>query len=121
MVAGIHCKVEPMAASKIPKPREINRYGDHDVLIRWDTGEEAVYPAKFLREQCPCASCVDELTGERILKPSLLPILVFPKNIEPVGRYAIQIYWSDGHSTGIYTWERLYDLMSALRSRKAVQ
>lgn len=110
-----------MAVSKHPLPREINRHGDHDIQILWNTGDETVYPARFLREQCPCASCVDELTGERIVTPNLLPILVFPTKIEPVGRYAIQIYWSDGHSTGIYTWERLYDLMTELRSRKAVQ
>lgn len=110
-----------MAVRPHPLPREINRHGDHDVQILWKTGEEAVYPARFLREQCPCASCVDELTGERIVTPNLLPILVYPTKIEPVGRYAIQIYWSDGHSTGIYTWERLYDLMSELRSRKSLQ
>lgn len=103
-----------MATAHSPQPVSIERHGVHDVLIRWRSGEEAVYPARFLRGQCPCATCVDELTGQRIVTESVLPILVYPTKIEPVGRYAIQIYWSDGHSTGLYTWERLYDMLPQL-------
>ena len=105
-----------MADTKDPLPLEINRFGAHDIQIRWRSGEEAVYPARFLRGKCPCATCVDELTGKRIVTESVLPILVYPTKIEPVGRYAIQIFWSDGHSTGIYTWERLYELLQQLSS-----
>ena len=101
-----------MADSDSPRPLEINRHGAHDIQIRWNSGEEAVYPARFLRGQCPCATCVDEVTGNRIVNESALPILVYPTKIEPVGRYAIQIFWSDGHSTGIYTWERLHEMLS---------
>jgi len=104
-----------MADRANSRPLEINRHGAHDIQIRWNSGEEAVYPARFLRGQCPCATCVDEVTGNRIVNESALPILVYPTKIEPVGRYAIQIFWSDGHSTGIYTWERLYGLLSELR------
>lgn len=103
-----------MVTDKQPQPLEINRSGAHDIQIRWNSGEEAVYPARFLRGQCPCAGCVDELTGRRTVTESLLPILVFPTKIEPVGRYAIQIFWSDGHSTGIYTWEKLYEMLREL-------
>ncbi len=100
-----------------PRPTEIRRHGAHDVEIVWNSGEEAVYPARFLRHECPCASCVDEVTGKRIVTENLLPILVYPKKIEPVGRYAIQIFWSDGHSTGIYSWERLYEMLGRLPNR----
>lgn len=106
-----------MATGESPLPLTISRAGEHDIRIRWKSGEDAVYPARFLRGQCPCATCVDEMTGQRIVKESLLPILVFPKKVEPVGRYAIQIYWSDGHSTGIYTWERLYEMLAQLENR----
>ena len=108
-----------MADSALNRPLEINRHGAHDIQIRWSSGEEAVYPARFLRGQCPCATCVDEITGRRIVGESVLPILVYPTKIEPVGRYAIQIFWSDGHSTGIYTWERLYDLLPHARKLQA--
>ena len=90
-----------------PRPIEIGRANEHDVKIRWNDGTEAVYPSRFLRLECPCAVCVDELTGRRTLQPAAIADDVHPAGIEPVGRYAIQIFWSDGHSTGIYTWERL--------------
>jgi len=93
-----------------PVPVEIGRANQHDVRIRWSDGSEKIYPARSLRLKCPCAMCVDENTGLRILKEPGIPLDVHPVKIEPVGRYAIVIHWSDGHNTGIYTWENLYEL-----------
>jgi len=93
-----------------PRPIEIGRADQHDVRIRWSDGAEKVYLARPLRLKCPCAMCVDEDTGLRILKDPGVPLDVHPVKIEPVGRYAIAIQWSDGHNTGIYTWEWLYEL-----------
>ena len=56
---------------------------------------------------CPCAGCVDEMTGVRMLTEAMVPEGVYPLAIEYVGRYALQFYWSDGHSTGIYSFELL--------------
>jgi DUF971 family protein len=97
-----------------PTPIEIGRAGQHDVRIRWSDGKEAVYPARRLRLACPCAMCVDENTGFRILREPGISMDVHPLKIEPVGRYAILIHWSDGHNTGIYTWEKLYELSGTL-------
>ncbi|MEZ5363319.1 MAG: DUF971 domain-containing protein [Bryobacterales bacterium] len=102
----------------MPKPAKINRHQAHDIEIVWDTGRVTHYPARFLRLECPCASCKDEMTGKRLITDSLLPVLTFPTKIEPVGRYAIQIHWSDNHSTGIYTVELLWKLADALDERK---
>lgn len=99
-----------MNPSSIPVPVEIGRANQYDVRIRWSDGSEKIFPARFLRLKCPCAMCVDENTGLRILKEPAVPMDVHPLKIEPVGRYAITIQWSDGHSTGIYTWEHLYAL-----------
>jgi len=104
----------PSPQSETPQPVEITRANEHDVKIRWKAGAEAVYPARLLRMECPCAVCVDELTGRRKLQEGSVPADVHPTAIVPVGRYAIQIYWSDGHTTGIYTWERLHDLMAKI-------
>jgi DUF971 family protein len=93
---------------------EIGRANEHDVRVLWKGGRETVFPARFLRLQCPCAVCVDELTGRRTLQESSISSGVHPVAIHPVGRYAIQIYWSDNHSTGIYTWEYLDDLTEKL-------
>ena len=97
-----------------PTPVEISRSGESDVQIRWSDGKVSVFPARFLRMACPCAHCVDEMTGQRVLRESTVPQDVRPLAIAPVGRYAIEIQWSDGHRTGIYTWELLYRLASQL-------
>lgn len=97
-----------------PSPVEISRAGESDVQIRWNDGKVSVYPPRFLRLACPCAHCVDETTGRRVLRESSVPLDVRPLAIAPVGRYAIEIQWSDGHRTGIYTWELLYKLAGQL-------
>lgn len=91
-------------------PGEIGRANLHDVKIIWKDSHESVYPARFLRLKCACAGCVQEMTGVDLLDPGKIPSDVHPLKIELVGRYAIQIYWSDGHSTGIYTFDRLRSL-----------
>jgi DUF971 family protein len=106
-----------MTESDSPRPLEIARAGKHDVLIKWNDGRETVYPARFLRLNCPCAGCVEEMTGVRVLRSESVPVDVHPLSIHPVGRYAIQIQWSDGHGSGIYTWERLDELSRRVEFR----
>ena len=90
-----------------PIPREIGRANTHDVRVVWNDGHESVYPARDLRLKCPCALCVEETTGARTLRAESVPEGVHPLGIRLVGRYAITIEWSDGHSTGIYTFDTL--------------
>ena len=59
---------------------------------------------------CACARCVDEWSGAATLDPSTVPADVHPLQIRNVGRYAIQIDWSDGHDSGIYPFRRLREL-----------
>ena len=103
-----------MTTKTNPTPTEIGRANKHDIKINWNTGDETVYPARLLRLACPCAACIDEISGEKILDEKALPDDVHPTGITPVGRYAIQIQWSDGHNTGLYTWERLWSLAQQL-------
>ncbi len=93
-----------------PVPREIGRANQHDVLIKWADGHESTYLARDLRLACPCAGCVEEMTGQKLLDEASVPADVHPTGIDVVGRYAIQIRWSDGHSTGIYRFELLREL-----------
>lgn len=88
-------------------PREIGRANRHDIAVEWSDGHRSVYEARPLRLRCPCAMCVDELSGRRTLDPATVPQEVHPLSIELVGRYAVRVYWSDSHSTGIYTFQRL--------------
>ena len=75
--------------------------------IVWEDGEFSEYEPRFLRMRCPCAGCVDEMTGVRTLTEEMVPEGVHPEAIHYVGRYALQFVWSDGHSTGIYPFELL--------------
>jgi DUF971 family protein len=93
----------------------------------WDPPERehelaSVGPTASSRYQCEicgacgCARCIDEWSGEGTLDPASVPDDVRPLRIEPVGRYAIQIEWSDGHASGIYPFERLRQLADAASS-----
>ena len=81
---------------------------DKGVLgIEWTDGHKGVYPVRYLRQRCPCAACTDEWTGELRIKPDDIPLLIMLQDVEPVGRYALQFKWSDGHDTGIYAFDYL--------------
>ena len=77
------------------------------LVILWGDGVRAEYEPRLLRLRCPCAGCVDEMTGERTLMPESVDMSIYPTAIHYVGRYGLQFMWSDGHSTGIYTFEML--------------
>lgn len=88
-------------------PHAINRQDD-GLTIEWDeNGHVAFFPARALRLACPCAACVEEMSGRPLLDPATVPGDIRPVSIALVGAYGLKIRWSDGHSTGIYTFERL--------------
>jgi len=57
-----------------------------------------------LRLACPCAECVDEMTSRPLLNPATIPADIRPVHLALVGTYGLRVHWSDGHSTGIYTF-----------------
>lgn len=88
-------------------PLAIRQDGPRSLAIEWVDGHRSVYDVRTLRLACGCAHCVNEWTGEGMLDPASVPEDVRPVSIRRVGRYAIQIEWSDGHATGIYPFSRL--------------
>ena len=94
-------------------PQHIGPTEDGRALeIRWADGHGSRFAPWELRVSCPCAGCVDEMTGTRTLRPEDVDPAVYPLEINYVGRYALAFQWSDGHSTGIYPFEFLRRLCS---------
>jgi DUF971 family protein len=77
------------------------------LVIQWQDGAESALLPRDLRLACPCAGCVDEMTGQRTLVAGSVPPDIYPLAINYVGRYALQFVWSDGHQTGIYPFDYL--------------
>ena len=88
-----------------PIPKEI--FFDGKMNIIWNDGVHTVYSYWDLRTSCPCAGCVHEVTGEKILDDSTIPEDIHPLRSAYIGNYALEIFWSDDHNTGIYTFEKL--------------
>ncbi|MBM3321310.1 MAG: DUF971 domain-containing protein [Candidatus Eisenbacteria bacterium] len=92
------------------KPVSIEKAGEETLRIVWEDGAVSDFNVAALRRACPCAGCVDEWSGKRKLDPLSVLESVRPIRIEPVGRYAIRIIWSDHHDTGIYSFTYLRSL-----------
>ncbi len=99
-------------------PTSIARHSDSSISIVWSNGEELVYRAAELRKRCPCATCREKHAGsEASPKPLTLPVLSLAEaqplaisTMRPVGNYAYNISFSDGHDSGIFTFEYLREL-----------
>jgi len=93
-----------------PIPEAIRAVGDTELLIIWNDGKRQLYPCAGLRFQCPCAGCVDEMTGERRIRLDQVKAGVHALDWKTVGNYAVQFRWSDGHQTGIYSYDYLHQI-----------
>ena len=85
------------------------------IKIDWKDGHTSDYGLMYLRDKCPCATCsgshgtpprVPEADNPfQMFKPALKML-----SVEPVGNYAIRINWSDGHNSGIYSYEHFREI-----------
>lgn len=101
-------------------PTEFKKVNDSFLQISWIDGFSSVISLRDLRASCPCAQCQGEEIGGR---KYVLPKLEIPRQgmyeidaIEPVGNYAVNIRWKDGHDTGIYGFEYLREIMEKFAS-----
>jgi DUF971 family protein len=95
-------------------PVQIKIFEKNKLQIKWDDETVSKIGLKYLRDECPCATCKGETVLFKTYRPpkptGFHPDKYIIKDIQPVGEYAIQITWKDGHSTGIYTWNFLKEL-----------
>jgi DUF971 family protein len=113
-------------ASTNPADITVNRE-QREMRIRWQDGHESVYPFDLLRKECPCALCNEQRSRAAAPTPSLAvlsgPVVrvgeVQAKEVTPVGRYAVNFGWSDGHDSGIYSFTYLRALCPCPACRAA--
>ncbi|QDT00774.1 DUF971 domain-containing protein [Adhaeretor mobilis] len=95
------------------QPTTLTLLDDQHLQIVWSDDVEHVYPLRTLRERCPCASCNEKRkappppsTQLNVLAPEeTRPLAIAQMN--PMGRYAYSIHFSDGHDTGLFTLDFL--------------
>lgn len=85
--------------------------------IEWKDGHHSSWSFRWLRDGCPCATCIEEREqqGRKPGEPKAAPKELFalykapphPESVTPIGRYAISFGWNDGHGSGIYSWDYL--------------
>jgi DUF971 family protein len=92
------------------KPSDLAFDNDGNLMVRWDDGKESKFAPRWLRARCPCAECVEEWSGKRVVGDAQVRDDIKPRGMHQVGRYAMQIEWSDSHNSGIYSWEYLLKL-----------
>jgi len=92
------------------RPSSYQILGDTLVVV-WTDGHESYYPLESLRRACPCAACSGEpdlfgrMSGGAPQRYSVMSFVIH--SIDAIGNYALQPNWADGHTYGIWTFERL--------------
>jgi prepilin-type processing-associated H-X9-DG protein len=120
----------PPDLRKKPTSVKIHVSNGTGVDITWADGHASHYDFAYLREECPCATCNDEREKKQAFKsvaPGFASSPVLPmfkpkpgaKAATQVGSYAIQISFSDGHSTGIYSYDHLRNICPCAECAKA--
>ncbi len=111
----------PLDSRKKPISVKVNVSTGAGVDIAWSDGHASHYDFPYLRDRCPCALCNDErekksrMAGLTMAGPpaAVLPMYkpkVTARSAVAVGNYAVQIEFSDGHSTGIFSFDHLREI-----------
>ena len=96
-------------SAKTPRPTEINLHQVSRVLdIAFDDGTNFSLPCEYLRVFSPSAEVRGHGPGQEVLQVGKREVGI--SAVEPVGVYAVKLVFSDGHDTGIYSWEYLHEL-----------
>lgn len=88
-------------------------FDSQEITITWPDDTTTVVNNFALRASCPCALCVNEMTGKKILKEADVRPDIAPETLRVVGNYALQVSWNDGHDSGLFSWEHLRNVAEA--------
>jgi len=104
------CNPEPFPMDRnTPRPTEIKLHQKSRILeIAFDDGQRFSLPCEYLRVFSPLAEVRGHGPGQEVLQVGKRDVEI--KEIEPVGNYAVKLGFSDGHDTGLYSWEYLHEL-----------
>lgn len=92
-----------------PRPVEITLHQKSRVLeVGFDDGRSFRLPCEFLRVYSPSAEVRGHGPGQEVLQTGKEDVEILA--VEPVGNYAVKLVFSDGHDTGLYSWDYLYEL-----------
>lgn len=94
-------------------PVALDRRDGRTLALHWQDGHDQQIDVRDLRLACRCAACVDEMSGRAVLVPAIVPLNIAPTRIWSLGNYAIGVSFSDGHSSGIYTFGHLRAMVAA--------
>lgn len=95
-------------SKETPSPSEIKLHRKSRILeISFNDGKIFQLPCEFLRVYSPSAEVRGHSPGQEVLQTGKGEVNI--NDIKPVGNYAIQLNFSDGHNTGLYSWDLLYD------------
>jgi DUF971 family protein len=94
---------------KTPRPTEITLHQQSGVLdVTFDDGKRFSLPVEYLRVFSPSAEVRGHGPGQEVLQVGKRDVAI--QSIDPVGVYAVKFVFSDGHDTGIYSWDYLHEL-----------
>ncbi len=110
----VKSKIDMMRAqTAASEPEQIELRKTGEMVVTWPDGKVSTYDPRTLRLNCPCAACVNEDTGKRMITATQVPLDIKVKSFDMVGRYAVAIHFSDGHNTGLYSFKYLRELPGA--------
>ncbi|GMW01811.1 MAG: hypothetical protein AMXMBFR84_29480 [Candidatus Hydrogenedentota bacterium] len=105
MAENVHRAIGKSRVDRTDPPRIQPDNGS--LKMTWPDGQSWIVPNYEIRCACPCARCVDEMSGAPLLNRDTVPRDIGVQAMQQLGNYAVAITWTDGHSTGIFSWDFL--------------
>ncbi len=104
MDQGVRAMIDALQAQGKDKKLPEFSFDAQHVYLKFPDGKQVKVNNRDLRLKCMCAVCINEMTGKKMIDPGQIREDIVPKEITPLGNYALSITWNDGHSSGIYPY-----------------